>query len=74
MNKLDSILNGLANFIMAIIIIIIIGCIIAWPLQWIWNDVIVNIFNLRKISVGEALELYILCCILFGRNSEKSKS
>jgi hypothetical protein len=39
--------------------------IIAWPIQLLWNDVVVDIFKTPSITFWQAMGLSVLCSLLF---------
>ena len=49
-----------------IIVSIVVGLIMAFPVMWLWNFVF---GSLLKIDVFQAWALNVLCGILFGRSS-----
>lgn len=58
----------------AILLYAIIGMIVAFPVMWLWNAVVPDIFHLRRITWSDAWILYMLASILVrsssGRNSK----
>lgn len=63
MQKLVSIFG----VILAIIGIIgVIAFLLGFPLMVMWNDLMPSIFGLRELSFWEAVELNVMCGILFG--------
>jgi carbon starvation protein CstA len=48
-----------------IILLIVIACFLAFPVKWLWNALMPMLFNLQEITFWEALELEILCSLLF---------
>jgi len=54
---------------------ILLGCgLLIALLQYLWNTLLTDIFGLRAISYWEALGLFILSRILFGRGFGKPKN
>ena len=39
--------------------------LVAFPLMWIWNKVLIMLFNLPPINYLQSFLLYIFCSILF---------
>ena len=70
---MNNFFEGIAGLLIAIITIVVVSLLVAYPVKWIWNDIMPSLFNLRQISVGEALELLILISILFSNKSVSSK-
>lgn len=58
MEKLLAVIIGIG-------IVIFISILSAWPVQLIWNDLFPSLFELREISFLEALEINVLCSLLF---------
>jgi hypothetical protein len=44
----------------------IVAVIIGFPIKWLWNWIMPNLFNLPEISVWMALGIALLIGILFG--------
>lgn len=60
-------LVSIFGVILAIIGIIgVIAFLLGFPLMVMWNDLMPSIFGLRKLSFWEAVELNVMCGILFG--------
>ena len=45
----------------------IVAIVIGYPIKWLWNWIMPNIFGLPEISFWLALGLAILISLLFGR-------
>ena len=48
-----------------LVIAIIIGVLIAFPVMWIWNALMPVIFGLKTITFWQAFGLTMLCDLLF---------
>lgn len=59
--------------LIAIVAGAIIAMILALPVMWLWNDLMPGLFKLPKITFGQALELSLLCYLLFKNSSASSK-
>lgn len=44
----------------------IVAIFIGYPIKWLWNWIVPNIFGLPEISFGLALGLALLISLLFG--------
>ena len=58
------------TMILVILISAIIGLVLAWPVQWLWNFVFGEIY---RISILQAWALNVLAGILFGKNTNGKK-
>ena len=58
------------TMLVIIILSVIVGLILAFPVMWLWNFV----FSIYRISVFQAWALNVLCGILFGKASNASKN
>ena len=58
---------------MGIGLVLMIGLLYAYPVMWLWNWLITDIFTLRSISVTEALGLVVLSGLLLKSSSSSSK-
>lgn len=59
--------------ISALVVIVIIAAVTAYPIKWIWNWLATDLFGLRTISALEALGLSVLSGLLFGTRSSSVK-
>lgn len=66
MNKLIS---GALTFLGALLFVLamsfVIGIIVAYPLMWLWNKLLPELFGLPTISFWQAFGIYFLCGLLF---------
>ncbi len=56
--------------LLIIVISVVVGLIMSFPVMWLWNFVFGEIL---KINVFQAWALTILCGILFSRNAAQNK-
>lgn len=54
------------KFLFLVIFMIIVACLLALPIMWLWNWLMPLIFGLIKITFIQALGLGFLCQTLFG--------
>ena len=66
---MNNIIGVALGGLMVIGILLLVGLLIAFPIVWIWNAVVVAIFGLPAISWGQALGLYVLSGLLFKNTS-----
>jgi hypothetical protein len=57
--------ENIIGFLIDVIVILIAAILTAFPIMWLWNAVIPDIFNLPEITFIQALGLNLLCSILF---------
>jgi hypothetical protein len=61
-------------FALAVLMIIVIGILMAWPTQILWNTCLVPaVEGLNYIGFLQALGINILCGILFKNSSSSNK-
>jgi hypothetical protein len=60
MEKLLIILGGVA-------LIVIISLLMGFPIKWLWNWLMPNIFSLKEISFWQAVGLNLFAGIIFNR-------
>ena len=59
---MDKLLGGCIG---ALVVLIVLGCLIAFPIMWLWNWLCPVLFGLPVITVWQALGLYVLArCFL----------
>lgn len=56
-----------------IVMVVVVGLLIMFPIMWLWNWLMPSIFGLGEITAWQALGLYTLCQTLFGSKSSSSK-
>jgi hypothetical protein len=59
------------TMLIVIVLSVIVGLILAFPVMWLWNFVFGSVLH---INVFQAWALNILAGILFGKGSESSKN
>ncbi len=69
---MNNFLGAVLGVLMILGVLALVGLLIAFPVMWIWNAVVVAIFGLPAISWGQALGLYVLCAILFKDTSSSN--
>jgi hypothetical protein len=69
----DKITEAITISLMGIGLVLMIGLLYAYPVMWLWNWLITDIFTLRSISVTEALGLVVLSGLLLKSSSSSSK-
>jgi hypothetical protein len=77
MKKIFKFLSDLLG-ILGLLILILFGSafLLAFPVKWLWNWVIVDIFNIKSITYWQAFGLFLITSILFkikGSTNFKSK-
>jgi uncharacterized protein YqfA (UPF0365 family) len=68
-NFIESIVKALGIIMLAVIIIVFISILFAFPTMWLWNWLMPVIFGLPKITIWKALGLNFLFAILFKGNT-----
>lgn len=61
----------IAGFLLVIIIAFVIAIIMGFPMMWLWNALMPNIFGLTKITFWQGVGLNLLSGLLFGKISYK---
>jgi len=70
---MNNIASVVGIIIMFIFLIVVTAIIYAWPVQLLWNWIMVSIFSLPKISFAQALGLRVLAQLLFATNTVKTE-
>jgi hypothetical protein len=52
-------------------LVLIIGALFAFPIMWLWNALMPDIFGIKEISWLQAWGLQLLCTIFFGNGIKK---
>ena len=60
--------TGLLTLFGRLVLIICIGLLFVWPLVWMWNFVMPDVFGLPEITYWQMFWLYCLIQILFKLN------
>lgn len=66
-------MDVLKAFIVAIATALIIVLIMALPTMWLWNELMPDIFGLKKIGFSQASGINVLCSILFKDTNSSKK-
>ena len=62
-------MDRLVVFLSAIGMVVVIAVLMAWPTQWLWNNVLIGaVDGVHPIGFWQALGINILCGILFRNN------
>ena len=61
---MEKFLTALGTFMVAISILFFVGMIMAFPLMWLWNWLMPDIFNIPEITVLQAWGLSFLSGLL----------
>lgn len=69
-----DILEGIAMFLGAIVLVAIIALILSLPVMWLWNWLVPTLFAGPVISWGEALGLQLLLGFLIPRGTTSKSS
>jgi len=56
-------MGGIVNIIFVVLVVIIVYLGIV---QWVWNTLISDLFNLRQITLFETFKLILFAAIIFG--------
>jgi hypothetical protein len=68
-------MNVFATIAVAIVFGIIVACVLALPVMWLWNACLVGaVAGVSEIGFLQALGISILCSILFKSNVSVNKS
>ena len=54
-------MKAILTFLLSIILTVGVGLLIAFPVMWLWNYVIPDVFGLSTIVFWQAFALYSLC-------------
>ena len=65
-------MNFISNIIGLVALVCVLGIILAFPLMWLWNALMPDIFGLMEIGFWQALGLNLLSGILFKQSSSSS--
>ena len=62
------------TFTLAILMLIVLGVLMAWPVQLLWNGCLIHaVDGLHPITFWQALGINVLCSILFKSSTSSSK-
>lgn len=66
-------MEKLGLILVALVTLVVVAILLAWPTQWFWNNALVGaVDGINSIGFWQALGINILCGILF-KNSSSSK-
>ena len=57
-------MKSILTFIATITLVVVLGLLIAFPVMWLWNYVMPDIFGLPTIVFWQAFALHALCSLL----------
>lgn len=66
--------TALTGLIVFLVIFIVVACITALPVMWLWDWLMPTLFGLHEITLVQAWGLALLCSCLFKGNSVKASS
>ena len=67
-------LGALLGGIVAVVFVIFgMAILFSLPVMWLWDYTMPNLFGVPEITLGRAFCLVLLCKMLFGSSSSKSK-
>lgn len=61
------------KLIVIVAVVILMALILAFPVQWLWNDLMPRLFGLHEVTLWDSVELLLLAGFLFKGNSSTSK-
>lgn len=64
----------LGKALTVLLVLVVIGAILAFPVKWLWNWLMPVLFGFPVITTLQALGLTVLANILFKGSSSSSKS
>lgn len=71
---MKTLIGALALILGSLVLVVIIACLLAWPVMLLWNGCLVGaITGVNVIGFWQALGLMLLSGILFKSNSSSSK-
>ena len=71
MNAIALVLGmALLVFVMALGL----GLLMAWPVMWLWNYTVVDLFKFPAMDYWHAWAMFVLCSILFKSGGASAKS
>lgn len=63
----------IGGLLLVVIALFGVALILAFPVMWLWNSIIVDIFQLPEIGYWKAFGIYLLCGLLFNNVSSTIK-
>jgi len=70
---MENLIKGAIGIVGFLLLVCFAACLLAYPTKWLWNDICPHLFNLPKLTTFEALELNLLCGVLFNKSTSSSK-
>lgn len=61
----EKIAKGCAVFVVAVILWAFLGLLMAFPVMWLWNWIMPDLFKVGTLTWSQAWALYMLCSLLF---------
>jgi hypothetical protein len=55
-----------------IVVLCIVAVLVAFPVKWMWNYLMPELFGLKEIGFWQALAMFVLCGLLFKPTSSSS--
>ena len=65
MNNNNKFIEYIVGIIYVIFVIGFFAFLLGFPVKWLWNDVMPDLFGLTKITYWKAVEMNLLCGFLF---------
>lgn len=65
----EKVAKGCAVLVGAVLIWALLGLLMAFPVMWLWNWVMPNLFKVGTLTWTQAWALYTLCSFLFKGNT-----
>lgn len=64
-------MEGIIKFLGYLTLVLIICALFAFPIMWLWNALMPDIFGIKEISWLQAWGLQLLCTMFFGNGIKK---
>jgi hypothetical protein len=61
----DKIASAIGRTLGFVALILLMAVLTAYPVKWLWNALMPELFNLKTISFAQAWGLMTLCSLLF---------
>ena len=68
---MELIKKGLGAILLAGFAALLASVLLAFPVQFLWNNILVEVLGVKEITIWQALGIYILCMILFKNSNQK---
>lgn len=68
---MEFIKKGLGAILLAGFAALLASVLLAFPVQFLWNNILVEVLCVKEITIWQALGIYILCMILFKNSNQK---